>query len=47
MAKGWAPCGGEQKARQKLAEAGFANVEVKQISCDPLNFHYIARKSGA
>ncbi|MBI3954007.1 MAG: class I SAM-dependent methyltransferase [Chloroflexi bacterium] len=35
---------GEQKARQMLAEAGFARVEVKQIPGDVLNSYYIATK---
>jgi len=35
---------GEQLARQKLAEAGFTNVEVKQVPGDFLNNYYIATK---
>jgi ubiquinone/menaquinone biosynthesis C-methylase UbiE len=34
---------GEQKARQMLAEAGFAQVEIKQVEGDILNNYYIAR----
>ena len=35
---------GEQLARQKLAEAGFTNVEVKRVPGDFLNNYYIATK---
>jgi 2-polyprenyl-3-methyl-5-hydroxy-6-metoxy-1,4-benzoquinol methylase len=35
---------GEQKARQMLADAGFAEVEVEQVEGDILNNYYIARK---
>lgn len=35
---------GEQKARDMLAEAGFAGVEVKQVEGDIANNYYIARK---
>ncbi len=35
---------GEQKARQMLADAGFGQVEVKQVEGDILNNYYIARK---
>jgi ubiquinone/menaquinone biosynthesis C-methylase UbiE len=35
---------GEQKARQMLAEAGFSDVEVKQVEGDILNNYYIAYK---
>jgi SAM-dependent methyltransferase len=34
---------GEQKARQMLAEAGFRQVEVKQVPGDVINNYYIAR----
>ena len=36
---------GEQKARELLAEAGFADIEVKRVEGDILNNYYIARKS--
>jgi len=36
---------GEQLARQKLAEAGFTNVETKRVEGDFLNCYYIATKS--
>lgn len=35
---------GEQKALEYLAEAGFADVVVKQVEGDPINNFYIARK---
>ena len=35
---------GEEKALELLAEAGFQNVEVKQLPHDILNNYYIARK---
>ncbi len=35
---------GEQIARQKLADAGFTKVEVKQVPDDILNSYYIATK---
>ena len=36
---------GEELARQKLAEAGFTRVEVKQVPGDFLNNYYIATKA--
>lgn len=35
---------GRQKAEQKLAESGFANVQIKQVAGDILNYYYIAKK---
>jgi len=35
---------GEQKARQMLADAGFAEVDVKQVPGDILNSYYITTK---
>jgi 2-polyprenyl-3-methyl-5-hydroxy-6-metoxy-1,4-benzoquinol methylase len=35
---------GEEKALELLAEAGFKNVEVKQLPHDIINNYYIARK---
>lgn len=35
---------GEQIARRYLQEAGFAEVEVKQVEGDPLHSYFIARK---
>ncbi len=43
----WAGYGDKQKALQKLAEAGFGDVEVKVVPGDILNYYYyIARKCG-
>ena len=36
---------GEEKAREMLREAGFINVEVKQLPHDFQNYYYIATKS--
>ena len=36
---------GEQKAREMLADAGFTNVDVKQIEGDIVNNYYIATRS--
>jgi len=36
---------GEQMARQMLAEAGFASVEVANVEADFFNTYYIARKT--
>lgn len=35
---------GRQKAEQKLAESGFADVQVKQVAGDILNYYYVAKK---
>ena len=35
---------GEQLAQQKLAEAGFTNVEARQVAGDIINCYYIATK---
>ena len=35
---------GEQRARQMLADAGFADVQVERVEGDVLNNYYIARK---
>lgn len=35
---------GEQKAKEKLAEAGFGNVDVKQVEDDVLNYYYVTTK---
>jgi SAM-dependent methyltransferase len=34
---------GKEKAIQMLNEAGFSNVEVKQLPHDPLNYFYVTR----
>jgi ubiquinone/menaquinone biosynthesis C-methylase UbiE len=35
---------GRQKALEMLADAGFGNVEIKNVEGDILNYYYIARK---
>ena len=35
---------GEQQARQLLADAGFAQVEVKIVPEDAFNYYYVATK---
>jgi ubiquinone/menaquinone biosynthesis C-methylase UbiE len=35
---------GRQKALEMLAQAGFGNVEIKNVEGDILNYYYIARK---
>ena len=35
---------GEQKACRMLADAGFTQVEVKQIEADVGNYYYVATK---
>ncbi|UVS69481.1 class I SAM-dependent methyltransferase [Nitrososphaera viennensis] len=35
---------GEQKAKEKLAEAGFGSVDVKQVEGDMLNYYYVTQK---
>lgn len=42
--EGWGTCWGTQMALQKLADAGFKNVEVKSVEGDILNAYYVARK---
>ncbi len=42
--KGLGAAWGEETATQMLAEAGFANVEVKQLPHDIMNNYYINRK---
>ena len=37
---------GEQQAREKLANAGFTEIETRQVEGDFLNLYYIARKEG-
>ena len=34
---------GEEKARELLAEAGFASVELHMLEHDPVNAYYVAR----
>jgi ubiquinone/menaquinone biosynthesis C-methylase UbiE len=35
---------GKQLATSMLADAGFADVDVREIESDPINYYYIARK---
>jgi hypothetical protein len=37
---------GRELATSMLAEAGFADVVVREIDSDPINYYYIARKQG-
>ncbi|MGB2919416.1 MAG: methyltransferase domain-containing protein [Mycobacterium sp.] len=41
---GLGTCWGREVATAMLADAGFADVQVREIESDPLNFYYIARK---
>jgi SAM-dependent methyltransferase len=41
--EGLGACWGEEKARELLAEAGFASVEVSRVERDPLNAYYVCR----
>jgi 2-polyprenyl-3-methyl-5-hydroxy-6-metoxy-1,4-benzoquinol methylase len=42
---GLGTCWGRQLATSMLADAGFADVEVREIESDAFNYYYIARKS--
>jgi ubiquinone/menaquinone biosynthesis C-methylase UbiE len=35
---------GRQLAESMLADAGFTDVQVKEIESDPINYYYVARK---
>ncbi|MBI4257708.1 MAG: class I SAM-dependent methyltransferase [Thaumarchaeota archaeon] len=41
--EGWGTLWGEQMARQKLKEAGFRRIEVKQVEGDVINNYFIAK----
>ncbi|TFV60508.1 class I SAM-dependent methyltransferase [Mycobacterium sp. PS03-16] len=41
---GLGTCWGRQLATSMLADAGFTEVDVREIDTDPLNFYYICRK---
>ena len=41
--KGLGAMWGKEKAIEMLKEAGFSNVEVKQLPHDPINYFYVAR----
>ena len=38
---------GQQLATSMLADAGFSDVQVREIESDPINYYYVARKSEA
>jgi len=35
---------GRQLATSMLADAGFGDVQVREVESDPLNYYYVARK---
>lgn len=41
---GLGTCWGRELATTMLADAGFGDVQVREVESDPLNFYYIARK---
>ena len=41
--EGLGACWGEEKARELLAEAGFASLDVSKVEGDPLNAYYVCR----
>ena len=41
---GLGTCWGRELATSMLAEAGFGDVQVREIESDPINYYYIARK---
>ncbi len=41
---GLGACWGRELATSMLADAGFGDVQVREIESDPFNFYYIARK---
>ncbi len=41
---GLGTCWGRELALSMLADAGFTDVEVREIDSDPINFYYVARK---
>jgi 2-polyprenyl-3-methyl-5-hydroxy-6-metoxy-1,4-benzoquinol methylase len=41
---GLGTCWGRQMATSMLADAGFGDVQVREIESDPINFYYVARK---
>lgn len=42
---GLGTCWGREKATAMLADAGFGDVEVREIESDPINFYYVAHKT--
>lgn len=43
---GLGTCWGRELATAMLADAGFVDVQVREIESDPINFYYVARKDG-
>ena len=41
---GLGTCWGRQLATSMLADAGFGDVQVREIESDPFNYYYVARK---
>jgi len=41
--EGLGACGGEEKARELLSEAGFVSVDASRVEGDPLNAYYVCR----
>jgi SAM-dependent methyltransferase len=41
---GLGTCWGRELAMSMLAEAGFTDVNVREIESDPINYYYVARK---
>ena len=41
---GLGTCWGRELATAMLGDAGFGDVEVRQIESDPINYYYVARK---
>ena len=35
---------GRQLATSMLADAGFGDVQVREVESDPLNYYYVARR---
>jgi 2-polyprenyl-3-methyl-5-hydroxy-6-metoxy-1,4-benzoquinol methylase len=42
---GLGTCWGRELATSMLADAGFTDVDVREIESDPINFYYVAHKS--
>jgi len=41
---GFGTCWGHQLATSMLADAGFTDVQCREIESDPINSYYVARK---
>lgn len=42
---GLGTCWGRELATSMLADAGFTDVDVREIESDPLNFYYVCRSN--